>query len=847
MRITPLISFFLLFALTTQSQTTIFNGSFSIREITGSSPSYTVDGFFQSEGTYIGTDIQEGDRIYFWHGNDCDYLVVDTVYYAYANIVNLGLSDPDTTFLSIPTGKGLMTRLTDYYNFSIPFTADVPDVLKKCVGGKLINEIDQIRPQTSFYADSIFLDTTGLTYINDTVLQVALEQIDSALFDINDSLDSIPRGSGTANQWAYWLDANTLTTSNYIVRDATRLTLNAPVRFQNLATIGLPGVPLKGDVALNETVGNIAYYVSAWEYPVKSANSNGLFTAGSLVYANAAGRLAEATPFLHLDYTNLRLGIGTPTPGNKITVSFTGSDQLFESHDFISTYTGSSTAVGGRYRMTMPAGTSASGFIAQSNEVRTATGATTNTGQIGGFNNLALTRHSSGTIASAVGSLDQAYHTGAGTVTLGKGIEGNAVIEGSGTMTTGVGVMGRLQVTGGGTMTNGYGLYVENATVTASTLTNNYALFIKNQTVGTNKFAIWSLSTSDSYLAGQLGLGTTEPDHPLHIFSNDVNFITEALIENNYTGYQARVLNYRRNRDVNMSANDIAGAFSFAGYHNSTRNPNGQIFSNIEGIYRGDGTTRAGAVLINTWDGIGKKGRLYVDENGFTTISREVSGLSGHIGIRLGVRANSTSTDIFSVRDSADINKSLFSVQGDGSIYSEDGFIKIGGAFFTQTVIDTVNNTASETSLINTGVGTTTLPADYLEEGRDIKCEAWGTVTTNGSPPSLELNLKLGSTAVWDSGSFSMIDLSAGIETWYANISFTTYTEGVSGTVMPAGEFSFFVGGDPSFGKAIRPVYASPVTINTTTSQTIDFTATWGSADPNASIVMTKFVCKAQN
>lgn len=331
--------FFLLTCFHGYAQTSLFNGSFTINEISGSAPSYTINGFFQAEGTYSGVDILPGDRVYFIYGSDCDYLEVDTIYYAYANLVSLGFNDPDTTFTSIPTGGGLMTRVTPNYNYSTPFTADVSDFLRKCVGGKLVSELDEIEGTTSLYADSIFLDTTGLTNISDTVLQVAIEQIDTALNNIQAQVDTLPTGSGTVNYVVRWTpDGNTLGNAG-LMDNGSVLEFERPMLLRSYTTATLP-TPATRMMVWNSDAANIGYYGgSAWEYPVKSSTGSGLFTAGSVLFADANGRAAQDNSNLFFDNTNNRFGVGLTDPSELVHIkSSTNGDvfQLLLENDFAS-------------------------------------------------------------------------------------------------------------------------------------------------------------------------------------------------------------------------------------------------------------------------------------------------------------------------------------------------------------------------------------------------------------------------------------------------------------------------------------------------------------------------------
>ena len=76
-----------------------------------------------------------------------------------------------------------------------------------------------------------------------------------------------------------------------------------------------------------------------------------------------------------------------------------------------------------------------------------------------------------------------------------------------------------MYLTNYGTMTKAHGLYIDYFTWDAASVTDSYALYISsNFNKGTNdNFAIYSASDADSYLEGNVGVGTTAPQQKVHI------------------------------------------------------------------------------------------------------------------------------------------------------------------------------------------------------------------------------------------------------------------------------------------------------------------------------------------
>jgi len=134
-----------------------------------------------------------------------------------------------------------------------------------------------------------------------------------------------------------------------------------------------------------------------------------------------------------------------------------------------------------------------------------------------------------GTINTAVGSWPQVNNTGTmgfagglftsvnnqGTMTTAEGFGAN-IFNAAGKQIDDV-FMHYVNVTNNGTINKVYGLYAEYQGT--GTATDTYALYIKNNfNKGTNdNFAIYSASDADSYLEGNVGVGTTSPQQKIHI------------------------------------------------------------------------------------------------------------------------------------------------------------------------------------------------------------------------------------------------------------------------------------------------------------------------------------------
>lgn len=148
---------------------------------------------------------------------------------------------------------------------------------------------------------------------------------------------------------------------------------------------------------------------------------------------------------------------------------------------------------------------------------------------------------------------------------------------------------------------------------------------------------------------------------------------------------------------------------------------------------------------------------------------------------------------------------------------------------FVQTATVTVANTAAETTLLGTGVGSLVVKANTLVAGSMVSGTALGFHSAAGSP-TIRLRVYANSTLLLDTGAVSSGNSTNA--TWEFRGWVTCRTAGSSGTVMPQGFYMESGGGANVFGM----VNTSPVTLDTTIDQTINFTVQWGTASASNTI-----------
>lgn len=148
----------------------------------------------------------------------------------------------------------------------------------------------------------------------------------------------------------------------------------------------------------------------------------------------------------------------------------------------------------------------------------------------------------------------------------------------------------------------------------------------------------------------------------------------------------------------------------------------------------------------------------------------------------------------------------------------------LGFVPFDATTAATVGNTITETSLIGTGVGTKTIPANYFSVGSMVKIYLTGSIGTDAVVPSITIKVYHGATV-----------LSTATVTPGAQIAAGTFFEYTSTIMVP----TIGAGGNLVTGQvmwlnnatAVGPA-AAPASqaVNTTVAGALDVKITWGTA-----------------
>jgi hypothetical protein len=155
---------------------------------------------------------------------------------------------------------------------------------------------------------------------------------------------------------------------------------------------------------------------------------------------------------------------------------------------------------------------------------------------------------------------------------------------------------------------------------------------------------------------------------------------------------------------------------------------------------------------------------------------------------------------------------------------------------FAQTVNSTpVTGTVSELSLIRTGVGTLTVPANSFKVGDSFHATLAGHMSSANNQ-TLHLRVKAGGIILADTGVITNIPTITNRH-WVLDINFTIRTIGAAGTasIASAGLFTYSKNASNAFEGADFSIINSS-TFNTTISNTLEITAQWGSTNASNSI-----------
>lgn len=314
--------------------------------------------------------------------------------------------------------------------------------------------------------------------------------------------------------------------------------------------------------------------------------------------------------------------------------------------------------------------------------------------------------------------------------------------------------------------------------------------------------------------AGHLGIGTTAPEVTLD---------------------QAGGHQFRGGTSPGVSSSNNARLYYDLAAQQLKISQNGGAYINLlgAGAVSGSGTTDQ----ITLWSGgtsvTGNALFVRTSGSGFVGINTGSPGqfLDVNGTARLEPVASTASSNGDTWTDST--QKSLMSFQA-GATQAEVGTL------FTQTNTVTYSNSAAELTIMGTGVGTKTLPANFWVPGKTVKLEVWGYIpTSTAGTPVYTWKVKFGTVTIPAGATIG--DQPGAGNPWKLEFLMTCRTTGAGGTVFGQGKLEI-----GNVGSRYFPMIAVGA-IDTTITGLIDVTIQAGSAVATDSVASTNAAIRVLN
>ena len=155
---------------------------------------------------------------------------------------------------------------------------------------------------------------------------------------------------------------------------------------------------------------------------------------------------------------------------------------------------------------------------------------------------------------------------------------------------------------------------------------------------------------------------------------------------------------------------------------------------------------------------------------------------------------------------------------------------------YAQTVVSaTLTNTTTETSIVGSGVGSLTIPANHFVVGDSYHAKIGGEISAQNGD-DITIRIKSGATVLATTGIISLSP-TTGLG-WECEIDFTIAAIGATGSMCTNGNFAY----TRNTGGLEGYVFQDVETFDTTVANTLDITAEWGQAKTQDEIHSANFV-----
>jgi len=161
------------------------------------------------------------------------------------------------------------------------------------------------------------------------------------------------------------------------------------------------------------------------------------------------------------------------------------------------------------------------------------------------------------------------------------------------------------------------------------------------------------------------------------------------------------------------------------------------------------------------------------------------------------------------------------------------------GGVYAQTVQSATISTVGEQSIVGTGVGTLSVPANSFKVGDSFHAKIGGVINSTGGGGNSEITVRVknGAVVLASSGVFDL-DNSTN-EGWELEIDFTLATIGATGSISTNGNFEYTKTNDK---KLSGTVFQDVQAIDTTVSNILDITVEWNVLNGGDDIYSANFV-----
>lgn len=176
-----------------------------------------------------------------------------------------------------------------------------------------------------------------------------------------------------------------------------------------------------------------------------------------------------------------------------------------------------------------------------------------------------------------------------------------------------------------------------------------------------------------------------------------------------------------------------------------------------------------------------------------------------------------------------------------GQVLQTDGagtlsFNQATAGLYAQTAVSAdLENTTTETSIVGTGVGSLTIPANQFAIGDSYTAKISGKISAANND-LITIRIKSGATVLATTGAISLSPTTD--KGWECKIDFTITAIGATGSISTHGIFDYNrdTGGLEGF------VFQDVEAFDSTVANTLDITAEWGQASRNDLINSANFV-----